>query len=208
MKRSFKSSVQKRKEAVSAKKSEEKLTKLTRFFGTAHDSTNPSKSAPDDATGQHKQTSLAASAVMDNLDNAETENELPTSDLFPANVETDNESTGVVTEISNFTMQPPFNPLSNDPANWPECISDAQQCEIVKRGPQQLDIAFPVNAARRRFSTFHYKRVMNNGEIVPRSRLIYSREVNKVFCFCCKLFSTSRSPFCTGSNTWEGIAKK
>ena len=39
MKRSYKSGAQKRKEAASAKKSEEKLTKLTRFFGTAHDST-------------------------------------------------------------------------------------------------------------------------------------------------------------------------
>ena len=208
MKRSYKSGAQKRKEAASAKKSEEKLTKLTRFFGTAQDSTNPCKNAPDVATAQHEQTSMAASAIMDNLDNAETEKDPPSSDLFPANVEINNESTVVATETSDFTPQPPFNPLSNDPAYWPEYISDAQRCDIVKRGPQQLDIAFPVNAARRRFSTFHYKRVMNNGEIVPRSWLIYSREVDKVFCFCCKLFSTSKSPFCTGSNTWEGIAKK
>ena len=49
---------------------------------------------------------------------------------------------------------------------------------------------------------------MNNGEIVPRSWLIYSQETDKAFCFCCKLFSNSKSPFCTGSNAWEGIAKK
>ena len=49
---------------------------------------------------------------------------------------------------------------------------------------------------------------MNNGEIVPRSWLIYSQETDKAFYFCCKLFSNSKSPFCTGSNTWKGIAKK
>ena len=49
---------------------------------------------------------------------------------------------------------------------------------------------------------------MNNGEIVPRSWLIYSQETDKSFCFCCKLFSNSKSLFCTGSNTWKGIAKK
>ena len=49
---------------------------------------------------------------------------------------------------------------------------------------------------------------MNNGEIVPRLWLIYLQETDKAFCFCCKLFSNSKSTFCTGSNTWEGIAKK
>ena len=49
---------------------------------------------------------------------------------------------------------------------------------------------------------------MNNGEIVTRSSQIYSQETDKTFCFCCKLFSNSKSPFCTGSNTWEGIAIK
>ena len=49
---------------------------------------------------------------------------------------------------------------------------------------------------------------MNHGEIVPRAWLIYSQETDKAFCFCCKLFSNSKSPFCTGGNTWEDIAKK
>ena len=49
---------------------------------------------------------------------------------------------------------------------------------------------------------------MNNAEIVPRSWTIYSQETDKVFFFCCQLVSNSKSPFCIGSNTWEGIAKK
>ena len=44
---------------------------------------------------------------------------------------------------------------------WPESISDAQRCDIVKRGPHQLIINFPYNntTPRRRFSSNHYKRV-------------------------------------------------
>ena len=49
---------------------------------------------------------------------------------------------------------------------------------------------------------------MNNGEIFPRSWLIYSQETDKTLCFCCKLFSNSKSLLRTGSNAWEGIAKK
>ena len=49
---------------------------------------------------------------------------------------------------------------------------------------------------------------MINDEIVPRSWLIYSQETDEAFCFCCKLYSNFKSPFCTGSNTWKGIAKK
>ena len=57
------------------------------------------------------------------------------------------------------------------------------QMHIVKRGPQQVDINFPLNAARRRFPSFHYRRVINNGEIVPRSSLIYSQETDKAVFF-------------------------
>ena len=49
---------------------------------------------------------------------------------------------------------------------------------------------------------------MNNGEIVPRSWLIYSQETEKALCFCGKLFCNSKSLFCTGSNTWKGRPKK
>ena len=56
--------------------------------------------------------------------------------------------------------------------------------------------------------TLHYRCVINNGEIVSRSWLIYLQKTDKAIRFCCKLFSNSKSPFCTGSNTWEGIAKK
>ena len=61
---------------------------------------------------------------------------------------------------------------------------------------------------RRRFSSNHYKRVLPNGESVSRSWLVYSGKSDQVFCFCCKLFGKTLSPFCSGINTWEGFSKK
>ena len=102
-----------------------------------------------------------------------------------------------------------FTPIPDDPCKWPESISDAQRCDIVKRGPHQLIMNFPYNnTTPRRFSSNHYKRVLPNGESVSRSWLVYSGESDQVFCFCCKLFGKTLSPFCSGINTWEGFSKK
>ena len=203
MKRIYKSGAQKRKEAASSRQSAAKLTKLTRFFSVAQ-ADRPSEDTPaEDATGQqHPKSILPAPAEPEDFDISEQER--PSGFSLTANMETQNECTrcvGVASETSDLFPQPSLNPLLNDPACWPDFISNAQRCDIVKRGPQQVDINFPLNAGRRRFSTFHYGRVMNNGKTVPRSWLIYSQEADKAFCFCCKLFSDSKSPFCTGSDT-------
>ena len=49
---------------------------------------------------------------------------------------------------------------------------------------------------------------MINGETIHRSWLLYSQQSDQIFCFCCKLFGNTASPFCSGMNTWEGISKK
>ena len=210
MKRIFKSGAQKRKEAASSKAISSEINKVNAFFLVAQ-ADGPSEDTPaQDATGQqHPKFILPAPAELEDFDISEQER--PSGSSLTANMETQNESTrgvGVASETLDLFPQPSFNPFSNDPTCWPDFISNAQRCDIVKRGPQPVDINFPLNAARRRFSTFHYRRVMNNGEIVPRSWLIYSQETDKAFCFCCKLFSNSKKPFYTGSNTWKGIAKK
>ena len=105
---------------------------------------------------------------------------------------------------------PVLNPISDAPSEWPAKISNPQRCNIVKGGPQQLVINFSYNDAtpKRRFSSVHHKRVLANGESVPRPWLFYSETSDKVFCFCCKLFGNTLSPFCNDINTWEGFSKK
>jgi hypothetical protein len=125
--------------------------------------------------------------------------------IYDSNAKT-NLSHGLISE-SNATTNPLIF-LSDDPSDWPDNVSDAQKCDVVKRGLKKIEIDFPKNSERRRFSMSYYNRKMKNGEIFERSWLIYSLNSDKVFCFCCKLFGITSSPFRKGINTWEGLSKK
>ncbi|KAK4874132.1 hypothetical protein RN001_013492 [Aquatica leii] len=77
--------------------------------------------------------------------------------------------------------------IPSDPALWNTfCISSQTRQILVERGPHQIkEFEFPINKGRRRFSPSHYLKVLNNGEVVERSWLIYSITIDAVFCFCC-----------------------
>jgi hypothetical protein len=66
---------------------------------------------------------------------------------------------------------------------------------IVKRGPPPpLDdnFVFPLDEDIYQFTTFSYKRYLTNGECLLRTWLVFSISKNKIFCFYCKLFATSK----------------
>ena len=50
----------------------------------------------------------------------------------------------------------------------------------VKKGPK--------DNRNKRFTSGLYTRHIPNGETTDREWLVYSKEIDKVFCFCCKLF--------------------
>ncbi|KAL6184266.1 hypothetical protein ACLB2K_045670 [Fragaria x ananassa] len=81
----------------------------------------------------------------------------------------------------------PFN--INDPRNWDNLNSKWRDL-LVKNGPvrDMLTGKGPKDGLKRRFSSEFYSKYLPNGEKHHRDWLVYSNDLDKVFCFCCKLF--------------------
>ncbi|XP_076942324.1 uncharacterized protein LOC143612161 [Bidens hawaiensis] len=76
-----------------------------------------------------------------------------------------------------------------DPRNW-DTLNPYMINILAEKGPKR-DLTIhkgPVNSIGRRFSSSMYTRRLSNGETCDRVWLVYSKEVDKLFCFCCKLF--------------------
>lgn len=75
---------------------------------------------------------------------------------------------------------------------------------LLQKGPKRgLSIKHgPTNKISRKFSASAYSRVLPNGETCGREWLVYSKELDKIFCFCCKLL---RKGLVRGSLANEGF---
>ncbi|XP_046492925.1 zinc finger MYM-type protein 1-like [Neodiprion pinetum] len=97
-----------------------------------------------------------------------------------------------------------------DPAKWPNNISDSSRVALVKLGPTKIDrnTIFPFDTDRRRFTIENCYRTLKNGEKMERSWLIYSETKDSVYCFCCKLFGFRNIPTqlqSTGFRSWRHL---
>lgn len=97
----------------------------------------------------------------------------------------------------------------SDPVSWDTLNISHQDLRtiLVEHGPIQVKQDFPKGLDNRKFSEFHYRRRLPNGENVYRDYLLYSKSTNKVFCFCCKIFGIKISSFGQdGCNDWHNIS--
>ena len=82
-----------------------------------------------------------------------------------------------------------------DPENW-KIIDQNLIDMLVKRGPSKVKVDnFPQDSENKHFSSTHYTRYLSNCEKTIRKWLVYSISLDKVVCFCCKLFKQEEKFF-------------
>ncbi|PIN26573.1 hypothetical protein CDL12_00667 [Handroanthus impetiginosus] len=98
-----------------------------------------------------------------------------------------------------------------DPSQWTNIDTNLRDL-LIEKGPIKItDIEFPKDKNSRHFSIAYYIKKMPNGEKYERRWLVYSKDLDKVFCFCCKLFdSTSNTNKLAneGTNDWKNLGNK
>ncbi|KAK4724549.1 hypothetical protein R3W88_027328 [Solanum pinnatisectum] len=100
-----------------------------------------------------------------------------------------------------------------DPSQW-NIVDTKLRDLLVENGPIRItDTCFPKDKFLRHFSTTYYFQKLANGERHERRWLVYSKDLNKVFCFCCKLFNTTFNAKNNklaneGSRDWKNLTTK
>jgi hypothetical protein len=93
-------------------------------------------------------------------------------------------------EVDDVNTDDSFQPDIFDPRYWDSLVS--KQIDILAQKGPRRDLSIqkgPRNKHSRRFSALFYNRILPNGELCDRDWLVYSKELDRVFCFGCKLFT-------------------
>ncbi|XP_074271852.1 uncharacterized protein LOC141595785 [Silene latifolia] len=100
-----------------------------------------------------------------------------------------------------------------DPRNWDAL--DSKMVDVVVEEGLKRDMTIyqgPRDSLNRYFSSTFYTRILPNGEKCDRDWLVYSKELDRVFCFCCKVFSKGsarRGGLATnGYNSWVHLSSR
>lgn len=106
-------------------------------------------------------------------------------------IENDNLNTQNVDAENDDNLNNPFEHSFDifDPRNWDALDSKMIDLLVMKGLKRDLSIVNgPKDKFSRRFTANLYTRVLSNGEKCDRDWLVYSKELDRVFCFCCKVF--------------------
>jgi hypothetical protein len=85
---------------------------------------------------------------------------------------------------SNNDINTSFQPDIFDPRTW-DALDPKMIDILVQKGPKR-DLSIekgPKDKFSRKFSAVSYTRVLSNGEKCDREWLVYSKELDRVFCF-------------------------
>ncbi|XP_052622654.1 uncharacterized protein LOC128127943 [Lactuca sativa] len=144
--------------------------------------------------------------------NSQNNNEQTNIEFFneQTNSENDNEQSNIEIDNEQTNSEDDNTPLNiYDPSRWNNISTNLRDL-IVENGPIKIyDFKFPKGQNSRSFSTSLYMQKIPNGEKYERTWLVYSIDVDRVFCFCCKLFNVNTST-CSlahkGNNDWNNIS--
>lgn len=120
------------------------------------------------------------------------------------------ESSAETSENTSGVLETAKKPHLDDIGLWPQSLNDEQRKFLVEKGPLRVELnEFPKNNAKRHFSKKFYFRTLPNSETVDRRWLVYSTNLDAVFCFCCRLFGPSLSmKLCSsGCDDWKHLGE-
>ncbi|XP_050915352.1 uncharacterized protein LOC127130376 [Lathyrus oleraceus] len=136
----------------------------------------------------------------DNLDIVPIEND--NLDSVPIVDEVNNDDVDNLEEINNDDDNVDYDIF--DPRNWDRLQPKMVDLLVVKGHKSDNSIVKgPRDSLNRRFTTNLYSRALANGEMCDRDWLIYSKELDRLFCFCCKVF---KNGICRGQLANEGYS--